>query len=380
MRPEGSTVSLVTKTPASTPSVAVVHDYLTQRGGAERVVLSMLKAFPSAQVHTALYHPEGTFPEFEHASIRTTVLDRWGVLRKNHRLALPFLASSFGRHHVDADVAICSSSGWAHGAVVSGRKVVYCYSPARWLYDGHGYLGRHHKVVAGVAGGMRPALLRWDQRAAASADRYLTLSTAVQKRIKSSYGIDAEVLHPPPTLKVCDSRVTVDGVEPGFYLCVSRLLPYKNVDAVVAAFAQLPTERLIVVGSGPERRRLEAMAGTNITFLRAVPDAQLRWLYGASCAVVAASYEDYGLTPLEGATFGKPAVVLRKGGFLETVIEGETGVFFDEPDPMLIAMAVRVAAREDWTPVRLQQHVHGFSEDRFIQRLLDVADEEARLI
>lgn len=363
--------------PARGKNIALVHDYLTQRGGAERVVLSMLKAFPTAPVHTSLYHAEGTFPEFGQATVRTFGLDRFSMLREHHRFALPFLASSFGRHHVDADVVICSSSGWAHGASTGGRKIVYCYSPARWLYDGHRYLGEHHGLVSKAFTHVRPTLLRWDQRAAATANRYLTLSVAVQQRIKAVYGIEAEVVHPPPGLGAEGLRVAVDGIEPGFLLCVSRLLPYKNVDAIVEAFSELPNERLVIVGAGPERSRIDALRGPNVTFLGSVLDSQLRWLYAASSAVVAASYEDYGLTPLEGAGFGKPSVVLRKGGFLETVVEDATGVFFDEPQPGQIARAIRVAAQTNWPSTEFRNHLEVFSEERFVQRLRHITEEEA---
>ncbi len=373
------TTSALIQAPTADVKVVVVHDYLTQRGGAERVVLSILKAFPAAPVHTSLYLPEGTFPEFAKASVRTLGIDRSTTLRNNHRLALPLLAASFGRHHVDADVVICSSSGWAHGARVSGRKIVYCYSPAHWLYDGKRYLGQQHGLVSRVVAGIRPSLVRWDQRAAASADRYLTSSVAVQTKIKAVYGIEAEILRPPPSLDPEGPQIPVDGLEPGFLLCVSRLLPYKNVDAVVEAFRRLPAQRLVIVGAGPEGARLQALAGPNVTFLSFVPDEQLRGLYGASTAVMAASYEDYGLTPLEGAAFGKPAVVVRKGGFLETVIDGQTGLFFDEPDPGLIAQATSEAICTTWSTADLKAHALSFGEESFARRLKElVADEATR--
>ena len=310
-------------------TVALVHDYLTQRGGAERVVLSMLKAFPGAPLHTALYEPDRTYPEFARTDVQTMALDKFKPLRRNHRLALPLLAPAFLRLRVDAETVLCSSSGWAHGVRTTGRKIVYCYSPARWLYDGGRYLGGRHGVARLALGPLRPGLVRWDHRAAFTADRYLTLSSAVQQKIRAVYGIDADILHPPPNLDPLGPQERVGDMEPGFFLCVSRLMAYKNVDAVVGAFAELPGERLVVVGAGPERRRLEAVGGINVRFLGSVPDEQLRWLFSASIGIVAASYEDYGLTPLEGLTFGKPGVVLRAGGFLDTVIEGETGVFFD---------------------------------------------------
>lgn len=358
-------------------TVALVHDYLTQRGGAERVVLSMLKAFPGAPVHTALYHPGGTYPEFAGTDVRTMALDKVKPLRRNHRLALPLLAPAFSRYRVDAETVLCSSSGWAHGVRATGRKIVYCYSPARWLYDGERYLGGGRGVAGLALRSLRPRLLRWDQRAAATADRYLTLSVSVQERIQAVYGIHAEILPPPPILDPEGPQVPVATLDPGFFLCVSRLLPYKNVDAVVAAFAELPAERLIVVGTGPERRRLESAGGTNVRFLGSVPDEQLRWLFTSSAGIVAASYEDYGLTPLEGLTFAKPAGVLRAGGFLDTVIQDETGVFFDEPTPAAIASAVRQLAGERWSPATLKAQAERFSEDRFIRRLREVVAEEA---
>ena len=148
------------------PGVVIVHDYLTQRGGAERVVLSMLKAFPRAEVITSFYLSEATFPEFGAYPIRVLPINRWSVLRRNHRFALPFLASAFARERIDADVVLCSSSGWAHGVRTRGRKVVYCHTPARWLYQPERYAGRSIASRAAIAV-LRPRLLEWDRRSAA---------------------------------------------------------------------------------------------------------------------------------------------------------------------------------------------------------------------
>lgn len=149
-------------------SVAIVHDYLTQRGGAERVVLEMAAAFPDAPLYTSLYDPGGTFDEFRSLDVRTGPLDRRSLLRRHHRLALPFLARSFDEMFVDADVVLCSSSGWAHGVRTSGRKVVYCYTPARWLYQPERYFrGVLPRVGLKV---LAPRLRRWDADAAAGAD------------------------------------------------------------------------------------------------------------------------------------------------------------------------------------------------------------------
>jgi glycosyltransferase involved in cell wall biosynthesis len=356
--------------------VAVVHDYVTQRGGAERVVLAMLEAFPGAPLYTSLYDPERTFPAFGDADVRPLPMNRLPPLRRWHRLAFPLLARAFSRLEVPADVVVCSSSGWAHAARTRGRKVVYCHAPARWLYQPGRYLRGRRGPASAALLLLRPRLLEWDRRAAASAHRYVANSTEVSRRIRSLYGLEAEVLPPPPALEPGPDRA-VDGIEPGFVLCVSRLLPYKNVDAVIGAVRSLPDERLVVVGSGPEHRRLAADAPANVSFCQSLADEELRWLYGACAAHVSASYEDFGLTPLEAAAFGRPSAVLRFGGFLDTVVEGETGVFFDEPTPQAIRTALVELRARAWDEDVLRRHADRFSKARFVRRLREIAEEEA---
>jgi glycosyltransferase involved in cell wall biosynthesis len=356
--------------------VALVHDYLTQTGGAERVVLSMLKAFPAAPLHTSLYDPAETFEGFACHDVRPLSINRLKPLRANHRLALPFLAGAFGRLTVDAEVALCSSSGWAHGARATGRKVVYCHSPARWVYQLDRYAAGGAPRLSALA--TRRALRRWDARAAASADRYLVNSRAVRDRVAGAYGIDAEILPPAVTVGVDDPRSEPGGIEPGFWLCVSRLLAYKNVEAVVEAFAGLPGERLVVAGDGPGEAALRAARPVNVTLAGRVDDGELRWLYANCRGLVAAAYEDFGLTPLEANVFGKPAVVLRWGGFLDTVVEGLNGTFFDEPTPAAIAAAVRRAARAGWGAGDIAGHAARYGEDRFVDALRRVVEEERR--
>lgn len=352
--------------------VAIAHDYLTQRGGAERVLLSMLGAFPDAPVHTSLYRQEGTFPGFASADVRTLPIDRFSLLRRHHRLAFPFLASSFSSQTVDADVVLCSSSGWAHGIRTTGRKVVYCYSPARWLY-GDTYLGGGRKLLAGPAlAAARAGLVRWDRRNAAGANCYLTSSTVVRDRIRETYGIEAEVLPPPHSLDASLPQRAVPTVEPGFFLIVARLLAYKNVGAVVDAFAALAGERLVVVGTGPETARLRRLGGPNVAFVGQAHDDELRWLYANCTAVISAGYEDYGLTPIEAASFGRPAVVLAAGGFLDTVVEGETGVFFEEPCAAAVAGAVREVLATSWSEAAVKAHAGHFGEAAFWRRLRQV--------
>ncbi len=182
---------------------------------------------------------------------------------------------------------------------------------------------------------------------------------------------------PPPTVDPRGAKQPIDGVEPGFFLCVSRLLPYKNVDAVVRAFSARGDERVVIVGSGPEEARLRSLAGARVRLVGSVSDEQLCWLYAACGGVVAASYEDYGLTPLEGAVFGKPAAVLRWGGFHDTVEENRTGIFFDRPEPEEISAAIRELRARRWDSHDIAAHAQQFSEQVFIDRLREIVEEAA---
>lgn len=339
----------------------------------------MTRAFPDAPVYTSLHHPAGTFPELAACDVHPSPLNRLGVLRRHHRLALPFLAPAFSRLRIDADVVVCSSSGWSHGVRAQGRKVVYCYAPARWLYQDQAYLGSGRRPVARPALSLLGPYLRgWDQRAAATASRYIATSAHVRAGIRAAYGLQAEILPPPPALRPDGPVDPPGGLDPGFWLCVSRLMAYKNVGAIVAA-AKLADRPLVVVGQGPEEASLRSSAPPHVRFVGQVSDARLRWYYSNCAGVVAASYEDYGLTPLEGATFGKPAAVLRWGGFVDTVAEGETGIFFDQPEPTSIARALVELGRASWSPTVLQAHAARYGEERFRQRLQEIVAEEAKL-
>jgi glycosyltransferase involved in cell wall biosynthesis len=390
--------------PGGRPSVAIAHDQLVQRGGAERVALLMVEAFPGAALFTSLYDPYRTFPEFRRVDVRTSPLDRVTWLRGHVRVALPLMAPAFSAMHPSSSVTVCSSTGWSHGARVSGRKIVYCHAPARWLYQPRRYLGAPARgptpLGDGASSGARkgnarpgrssiwssaarlamwglgPSLRRWDQQAAQTAHRYLANSTATAAAVRAIYGIEAEVLAPPPAVVPGGQERAVAGLEPGFWLCVSRLLPYKNVDAVAEAVRLRPGERLVVVGEGPQRGSLERQAGRQVQFLGTVVDEELRWLYRNCRGLLSASYEDFGLTPLEAASFGRPSVVLRWGGFVDTLREGETGVFFDEPVPEAITAAIDRLEALDVRSDLLVAHAEHFGRERFITRLRQIVDEE----
>jgi glycosyltransferase involved in cell wall biosynthesis len=236
------------------------------------------------------------------------------------------------------------------------------------LYQPERYLGKSYSLARPILHALTPHLRNWDRRVAASADRYLTHSTAVRDQIRLLYGIVADVLPAPFTLGVREG-VPVAGIEPGFFLCVSRLLPYKNIDGIISAFAQLPKHRLVLAGTGPEEKRLRREAPRNVRVLGLVSDEELRWLYANSATLIAASFEDYGLTPLEAAAHGKPTAALRWGGYLDTVIEGETGIFFDSPTVAAIREAIERVASHPFTPTAIRVHASRYSEGAFIKRL-----------
>ncbi|GHG46544.1 glycosyl transferase [Sinomonas cellulolyticus] len=359
------------------PVVAIAHDYLTQRGGAERVVLAMHRAFPEATIYTTLYDPDGTYPEFRDAEIVTSPLNRIAAFRRDHRLALPVLAPASQSLRIPADIVVTSTSGWAHGFRTDGVVYAYCHSPARWLYLTEQYLGgssaRSAKGLSLAA--LRPFLKWWDQRAAARPETYVANSTVVRERILAVYGREAEVFHPPHSVDTEGPRDSIPGLEDflspgGHFLTVSRLLPYKNVDQAMEAFRGLD-ERLLVIGAGPMAADLRAAMPPNVRLASHLTDAQMRWAYSTAAAVIAPSYEDFGITPLEGAAWGKPTIALRAGGYLDTIIEGETGVFIEAPTATAIREAVRGFTVGDWDARTIRQHAETFSEERFRDRLRD---------
>lgn len=367
--------------------VAIAHDYLTQKGGAERVVLSLLRAFPGAPLYTLLYNPETTFDQFRQFDIRTSRVNSFKVFQRDHRVALPLLPFAAERLKVNADLVVASTSGWAHGFDAGdGTVVAYCHSPARWLYQRDRYLGGSTPAFRRFGSSiLHFPLLAWDRKSAARVHQYIANSTIVRERIEQTYGRQATVIPAPVSLPTADMGTRPAAYYPsrtqdGFYLCVSRLLPYKNVMRVLEGCRKVGVP-LVIVGQGPEFDSLKAAADGSAQVLSDLTDSEMAWLYENCTAVVAASYEDFGLTPLEGALHGKPTVALRFGGYLDTILEGRTGVFFDEPTAPAIADAIEESRRIPWSTKVIRDRAAEFSEERFISRIRDTAFQavEARI-
>jgi hypothetical protein len=227
----------------------IVHDYLTQRGGAERVALDLLRAFPGARMVTSCWHPDGTYPEFREYDIETLWIDKVGPFRRDPRRSFPFLARAFANHVIpDADVVICSSSGWAHRVTTAAPKIVYCHNPARWLYQPREYFPTmpewmRSRFVSSTAG-----LRRSDAAAARGAAVYLVNSGAVAERVRATYGIEPAVVPPARGLSPDGPQLPIPGLEPGYLLTVSRARAYKHTETICAAVEKMPGERLVVVG------------------------------------------------------------------------------------------------------------------------------------
>lgn len=358
---------------AARPPLALAHDYLTQRGGAERVVRAMCDLFPDATLKTLMYEPAATFASFAEVDIHTSWLNRVGWLRRHYRAAIPILAIAASSSSVSGDVVLVSSSGWAHGMRVNGRKVVYCHSPARWLYKTREYLGENWWLTpkGAALAALRPGLRRWDRRAARTADTYIVNSTAVAQVVRATYGIEPLIIHPPVTLDPAGLQEPIDGIDPGFALVVCRLLPYKNVDMVVRTFAQRG-DRLLVIGAGPLRDQIAANLPANVDLRSDVPEEQLRWAYANARCLIAASFEDFGLTPVEAAQFGTPAVALRSGGYLDTVQDGVNGLFFDAPEVSALQDGLARFDTLAWDPDKIRSTAQRFSPEQFARQLGEV--------
>ncbi|PZT89460.1 MAG: glycosyl transferase family 1 [Gordonia sp. (in: high G+C Gram-positive bacteria)] len=364
------------QTPAT---IAIAHDYLTQKGGAERVVLALHRMWPEAPIYTTFYDPEGTFPEFKDATIITSPWNRVGVLRRDPRRALPMLPLISSAMRIRESRAVVSSSGWAHGFRHDGDTLVYCHTPARWVYLLEDYLGEDgQKSLKGrAARALRPGLRRWDRRAQRRSTRYVANSTVVKQRIEEVYGMrDVPIVFPPHSVSTDGPQAPVPGAErlaeEGYLLSVARLMPYKHVDVAIQA-AERTGQNLLVIGKGPEEARLKVMARANVVFAQDLSEAQLRWAYAHATALIAASHEDFGITPLEASAWGVPTVALRAGGYLDTIVEGVSGVFVDEPTVEAVAGGVEQVLGRKWDSDAMREHVTRYSEDAFARVIRDAA-------
>lgn len=362
----------------------LAHDWLNQDGGAEVVLDHLWDLFPEAPVYTSLWDRR-RLGRLAGRDIRPSWMDRLPGIHRHHQRYLPFYPLDWGSRRLPpADILLSNKSGFCHGARAPGAvHVCYCLTPTRYVWEPEAYL-EHEPVGAAARLALRlllPALRRWDRRAAEGVDHFLAISSLVQERIRRYYGRESRILYPPTDL----SRFA--GTSPPLgehYLVLARLAPYKRIDLAVRAFTQLGRP-LWVVGDGRDRSRLEALAGPTVRFTGRLPQREVDRLLGSCRALIWPGVEDFGLAPVEAMAAGRPVIARRAGGVLDTVLEGQTGLFFDDADPASLAQAVLAADALSWQPERIRAQAARFGVEpfrrgllAFLETLLDPAPEEAR--
>lgn len=353
----GARASVRWRTPA--PSISIVHDYLNQRGGAERVVLEMARLWPSADIHTSLYRADSTHAGFADRYIHTSWLNRMPVDRRFRALLPLYPLAMRDLGTLDSDIVVSSSSGWAHAVRTrpDSVHVCYCHTPARWLWDGDAYspAQRRRTVLAPLLAGLR----RWDLAVARRPTAYVANSERTRRAIERVYGRVATVIPPPVGIERFTPRRRGDRL-----LVISRLLPYKRVDLVVAAAKRLGVG-LDVVGDGPMLNELRDSAGSSIQFHGRVDDDVLSEMLEACRALVLAGVEDFGIVPVEANAAGKPVVAFAAGGVLETQVEGVTASYFDEQTPEALVSALRRVEELPDDPLALRANARRFDRGSF---------------
>jgi glycosyltransferase involved in cell wall biosynthesis len=359
------------------PSVALVHDWLNQYGGAERVLEHLVSFFPDAPLYTSIYWKAGMPPAYRSWNIRTTWMDRLPGIYRHHQLYFPLYALAFDRLDLGDrgyDLIISNKSGFCHGVGTgSTPHLCYCLTPTRYVWQYEQYAARE-QLPGPVKVLLKPliaALRRWDYRAAQREHlHFVAISQEIRQRIRDYYGRSSRVIHPPVDV----GRFAPAPEHDDYYLIVSRLIPYKRIDLAVAAFTELELP-LVIVGKGRDRAALEQAAGPTIHFRGYVPDEELPDLYARCKAFVFPGHEDFGITPVEAQAAGRPVIAYRGGGALDTVVEGVTGAFFDEPTSASLAQAVRAFDADAVDPEACRRSAARFNVARFRRDLMDVVRE-----
>jgi glycosyltransferase involved in cell wall biosynthesis len=360
-----------------------VHDYLTQFGGAEQVLSVLQQLFPTAPTLTALVDAGVQFPGVEVSRVIESWLGMIPGLRRRHRLAMPVFPLAMrelGRRLGEVDVLIADTSAWAHQVSLSERQalVAYCHSPARFLYGDPHYLG-----ATGVSGLTERALnralapyRRWDRRAYHRADVVLANSNAVAARLRDHVGVGATVVYPP--VEVGRFQTSARQEPEDWYLVVSRLVPHKRIDLVVATAAK-HGHRVKVIGAGRDESRLRGLAGATVEFLGfQTPDSVAEHLQRCR-AFILPGMEDFGITAVEAQAAGRPVVAFDAGGARETVLDGRTGILFGDQTVLGLESALRRLESLQIDAVECVTNAMRFDRSRFEEAILKSVDEAWRL-
>jgi glycosyltransferase involved in cell wall biosynthesis len=355
--------------------IALVHDYLTQRGGAERVFELLCQHFPDADIFTSLYDPQRTI-ELSDRCVHTSVLQSIPHASKYFRLLAPFYYPAFRALDLqDYDLIISSSSSFAKCVRKNpkAKHICFCHNVPRFLWDTQTYLREYkefqlfYPIILKIFQEMKRADLIYAQEP----DLYIANSTTVAQRISNIYSKPTITVNYP----IDTNQFTFSAQKENYHLVMSRLISYKRVDIIVDTFNQLGW-KLLISGAGPERLRLQAKAQKNIVFLGQVTDGERRHLLANAKSVIVAALEDYGLVPIEANASGTPVISYGVGGVLDTQVPGETGLFFEEQTSDSLRDTLLKADSMKWNYAHLREHaVSHFSEEKFFEKIEKIVAE-----
>ncbi len=353
--------------------VAIVHDWLPLYGGAERVLEQVLNVFPEADIFSIVDFIAADERGFlRNKPVTTSFVQRLPWARTRYRSYLPLMPIAVEQFDLASyDLVISSSYAVAKGVITGPEQlhICYCHSPVRYAWD----LEREYLRSAGLDRGIRGLLARallhyiriWDVRTVHGVDHFIANSKFVGGRIRKFYARTSTVIHPP----VDTERFRPVGERNDYYLTASRFVPYKKIDVIVEAFARMPARTLVVVGDGPDFKKIKGRAGENVKMLGALPHGKLVDLMQRARAFVFAAKEDFGIVPVEAQACGTPVIAFGEGGVTESVLDGETGIFFDEQTPQSIVAAVEEFERLEFDPAVIRAHAERFAPARFRREL-----------
>jgi len=347
--------------------LALIVSWLNQYGGAERVLEVVHDLFPNAPIYTSTYWAAALPAAYRTWDIRVSFLDRLPI--KTQRAWLPLYPAAFESLDLrEYDTLFSITSAFAHGVRVppGARHLCYCLTPARFLWNYADYVARERigRVPRAVLPLFIARLRTWDRRVAERVTQFIAISETVRERIATYYQRPAIIIYPPVEVE----RFAVSTKNDGYFLVLSRLVPYKRIDLAVEAFNALGLP-LVIAGDGRDRARLQALAKSNVQFLGRVSDAQARELLARCRGFIFPGEEDFGITPLEANAAGKPVIAFAGGGARETIVPGVTGEFFHEPSAAALAAVIRAFDERQYDAMTLRRHAEKFSVAVFKQKL-----------
>src|SRR5215467_2903954 len=352
--------------------VALVHDYLNQMGGAERVVLALHEMFPDAPIYTSIYDPKRVDMAFQSIDIRTSFMQRFPLVKKHHQPYLFFYPFAMERLDLRGfDLVLSSSSAFAKGIITRPETIhiCYCHTPMRWCWNYDEYIEREllGRIPRSILPFFISGLRVWDQTSSMRVDHFIANSPVVATRIQKYYRRDAVVIPPPVEV----SRFSYDPATEveDYFLIISRLIPYKRIDLAIEACNRLRLP-LVIIGAGRDLERLKRLAGPTIRFLGRLSDQEVVHYYARCRALLFPGEEDFGITPLEAQACGRPVIAYGSGGVLASVVEGITGVFFYEQTVDSLAKALASFDDRRYEPQTIRSHALEFDMPRFRRRIL----------